>query len=149
MTRREKYKACIEYFNKLSETFADYEVIRSNNNDNSIYLIPNGTVKQLSYHSKPAMSFRCSDHWNWYASLKKCSDEHYIQCFSVDMPYPRKRTAPGLHSKSIFGISVMYADMSGVYHCVYGEKYDKKTKSFVWIETPIETVMKRIGYKGN
>lgn len=148
MTKREKYEACESYFNELAWTLKNYVIVPSNSKRScSVYLVPDGTESEITYYSKPGMSFRFSDHWNWYANLNKCSDELYVQCNSIDMPRPKSRKEAGSDSIPVFGVSVMFADLSGVYHCIFGEKYDRKKKSWAWIETPIESVMKRIGYK--
>lgn len=93
MNRKEKIQACIEFFNTIAGLLSEtHEVVESCNQDISQYLIPFGSIQDLSYASKPANSFRISDHWNWYSNLMKNPDEHYIQCFSVDAPWanPRK-----------------------------------------------------------
>lgn len=111
-----------------------YEIIGSCNRDISRYLIPVGTENQVTYYRKPDFSFRISDHWNWYSNLKKCSDENYIQCNSVDMPEARKRTEDGKATKPRKGLQVAIQGTDGKYHHVFGYKWDRKTKSFRWVE---------------
>ena len=144
MTKSERYTKCSEYFNKLADAINNYTVIGSINQDFSKYLIPNGTEQQLSYESKPMYSFRISDHWNWYANLNKCSKAWYIQCLTRDMPWAKKRLKEGYASKPINGVSVMFYGSDGLYHCVFGEVFDRTTKTWNWIETPIEEVLKMI-----
>lgn len=137
-----KWAACVAFFNELSGLLSEtHETIGSCNHDNSVYLVPNGTSDQITYYGKPRKSFRMSDHWSWYSNLKKCDKEHYIQCLSVDLPYANKRPSPGKPSKPIFGIQVCILGNDRKYHCVFGEKYDRKTKKWTWINAnPIEVV---------
>lgn len=113
---------------KLEET---HEIVGSCNNDISMYLIPKGSIDELSYSSKPHDSYRFSDHWNWYANLKKCPDEHYIQCFNTDLPWPKKRIAEGKASKPINAICIGYFGEDNKYHHFFGEKLDKK--QHIWV----------------
>ena len=134
--RQQKIMKCEEFFSNLCAILSDtYEVVGSCNRDLSQYLIPKGTISELSYYSKPAKSFRISDHWNWYSSLKKCSNPHYIQCFSVDIPRAEKRTDYGKATKPKYGIQVSVIGGDGKYHAVYGEIYDRKTGAWNWLET--------------
>ena len=136
MTNIEKVEACKEFFNSLSKILeSTYEVVASCNQDISKYLIPKGTIGDLTYHSKPDASFRISDHWNWYSNLKKCPNPNYIQCLSVDMPRAKKRPDYGKASKPIDGIQVSVIGKDGKYHAVYGEIFDRKTKKWNWLET--------------
>ena len=111
----ERKESCIKYFNAISELLSDkYEVLGSCNNDYTLYLIPFGTSGQLSYYGKPANSIRCADHWNWYSNTKKCSWENYIQCLSADVPWARKRTAPGKSTRPRSSLSVQLIGETGV-----------------------------------
>lgn len=131
-----KIFACEIFFEDLARILKDtYEVIKSCNQDLSQYLIPNGTISDLSYYSKPERSFRISDHWNWYSNLRKCSDQHYIQCLSVDMPRADKRSEYGKATKPKYGIQVCILGGDGKYHAVYGEVYNCTTKRWDWLET--------------
>ena len=134
--------ACQEFFDKLAALLHEsYEVIDSCNADSSRYLIPNGKANLITYTSKPAASFRVSDHWNWYSNVKKCPNENYIQCFSLDAPWPKKRSAKGKSSTPIFCSQVSFVGGDGKYHVVYGEKYDHRTRTWSWIETSPEEVI--------
>ena len=136
MTRSNKTYACKEFFETLSKILNDsYEVVASCNRDISEYLIPKGTMSELTYYSKPALSFRFSDHWNWYAALYKCDKEHYIQCFTKDMPWTRPREREGMPSKPREGTTVCVMGGDGQYHVVFGEKFNRKTKKWEWIES--------------
>lgn len=64
----------------------NYVVISSCNADKTEYLVPKGTENEISYYGKPEKSFRFSDHWNWYANLKKCSNPDYVQCYNESLP---------------------------------------------------------------
>ena len=136
MTRKQKMRECKEFFAILRDILHEkYEVVPSCNCDESRYLIPKGTISEITYHSKPALSFRLSDHWNWYAALYKCKDEHYIQCYTRDMPWTRKREKEGMASKPRLGTTVCVMGGDGQYHVVFGERFNRKTKAWEWIES--------------
>ena len=135
MTIEEKMAKCSEFFCKLAEELRDsYEVLESCNADFSKYLVPNGTSDQVTYEGKPDKSFRISDHWNWYANVRKCPNPNYIQCLSVDLPWARKRMEEGRPSKPITGVQIALIGDDGKYHVVYGECYNRKTKEWSWVE---------------
>ena len=141
---KEKIEACEEFFNRLSEElWYCYEVVGSCNQDISRYLVPFGTEEQITYYSKPVLSFRISDHWNWFSNLKKCKDAHYVQCMSYNMPWTRERTAPGMASKPQFGIMVAVCDKNGLYHNVYGERFDRKSHRWFWVENTPSKIIKQ------
>lgn len=147
-TKERKLKACIEFFNQLAELLlkkGTYEIVGSCNKDTSVYLIPNGTIGDLSYSSKPAKSFRVSDHWNWYSNLKKNPNPHYIQCYSVDLPRAKKREDPERASHPIQAAQVGYFDEDNKYHAVYGEVFDRKTKTWSWLFADPEDVIAGLG----
>lgn len=139
----EKKSACTKFFNELSSIlYGSYEVIESCNQDFSRYLVPIGTSDQVTYYGKPMKSFRISDHWNWFSNLKKCNDPHYVQCRSFDMPWCRKREdGCPMATKPRFGIQVCIHLDDG-YHHVFGDKFDRKTKTWSWIESTPEEVVK-------
>lgn len=135
---------CNVFFDLLAnELWQGYEVIGSCNKDFSRYLIPFGTADEITYYSKPIWSFRISDHWNWWASLKKCSNPGYVQCRSLDMPWVRTRKSPEGSSEPQAGIQVAICDADGIYHHVYGELFDRKTKKWCWIENKPEDIIKQ------
>ncbi len=137
-----KWMACCEFFDKLSAVLIKgYEVVGSCNQDNSQYLVPKGTADQITYSGKPAASFRISNHWNWYANINKCPNENYIQCLSVDAPWAKKRMAEGKPSEPIFCSQVAVIGNDGKYHVVYGERFDRKTKKWQWVESTPEEVV--------
>lgn len=145
MTKEEKYEACKDYFDMLSEALSEtHELMPSCNKDLSDYLVPKGTSWQVTYYTKPEMSFRISDHWNWRANLNKCTDEYYIQRLSVDMPHARKRNVPGMASKPRYGMQVAVFGSDHKYHAVFGEVYDRKTHMWSWRETSIADVVEMI-----
>lgn len=136
-----KFEKCEAFFNELASLMENYEIVASCNNDRSAYLIPSGSIGALTYSSKPDRSFRISDHWNWYANVRKCEDEHYIQCYSIDAPWPNKRKGVGLASEPKYAVQVGYFGDDKKYHCVYGERFDRKTKRWEWVESSPEDVM--------
>lgn len=146
MTKEEKMKACKDFFDKLSEALdSEYEVLGSCNKDNSAYLIPIGTSQQVTYYGKPNKSFRISDHWNWYSSLKKNPNEKYIQCLSSDMPRAKNRPLPWKASRPIVGYQVAIVGSDGKYHHdVLGEKYNRKSKVWEWKENTLSEVIKMV-----
>ena len=146
-TLSEKMNICIGFFERLSELLKeDYEVIGSCNKDSSIYLVPKGTSDQISYYGKPVGSFRISDHWNWFSSLKRCSDPNEVQCRSMDMPWCRKRDAkePDKATKPIIGAQVAMYGPDKKYHCIFGERFDRMTKTWSWMDISPEEVFHKI-----
>lgn len=145
MDRQEKFDACMKFFESLSDILKEtHTMIGSCNHDSSVYLVPNGTEESISYYGKPKNSFRVSDHWNWYANTKKCENEHYIQCLSVDMPRPNERPLPWKASKPKYGSQVAIVGKDGKYRCVYGEKFDRKKRQWTWVESDPFEVAKMV-----
>jgi len=136
MTYEEKMSKCRNFVEQVaSDCDGSWILVESCNNDASCYLIPEGSESELSYYGKPANSLRFSDHWNWYSSTKKCRDEKYVQCRSLDMPWARRREEAGKATKPRFGIQVAYYDRRDrCYHHVYGDKFDRKTKTWTWVD---------------
>lgn len=131
MNFKEKEKECKSYFDYLAEKLKDtHEVVPSCNNDESRYLIPKGTIDQLTYQSKPVDSYRFSTHWNWYANVNKCPDPDYVQCHNRDLPKAKRRLEEGKPSKPVLGICVARFGEDGFYHTVYGEMYRNRTWQF-------------------
>ena len=123
-----------------------YEVVASCNNDMSAYLVPIGTEDQITYYGKPDKSFRISDHWNWYANIKKCKHEWYVQCQSENMPKAMKRE-DDYATKPRYGYQVaVFSERDHKYRAVFGEVFDKKTGTWDWLETKPEEVIKNLGF---
>ena len=142
---QEKYAKCNEFLERLSELLQDtYEPLKSCNEDLSWYLVPKGTKDQVTYYGKPVSSFRVSDHWNWFSSTKKCKDENYVQCRSLDMPWARHREEKGKATKPRFGIQVCIQGIDGCYHHVFGDKFDRKKRIWEWVECSPESVLEVI-----
>lgn len=147
---KEKYKLqmdyCVNFFNKVADLLSDiYEVVRPDDKKNrSRCLVPKGTASQVTYYGKPVYSLRVGAVWNWRASLKKCNVPEHIQCVTRDLPYVKGRPKghPELPSPPIYGNMVAIFDTDKKYHCIYGEKYDKKTKTWMWVDnTPERAAM--------
>lgn len=135
MTIKEKQELCINFFYKLADELKDtHEVVGSCNKDSSVYLIPKGSIDKLTYHSKPENSYRFSDHWNWYANIKKCEDSRYVQCFCPDLPWTRRRPAEGMPSRPVTGICVAYFGTDNRYHSVFGDRFDRKTRQWSFVQ---------------
>ena len=135
MTKEEKMNKCNEFFSKLELLLQDqYETLGSCNKDFSRYLVPIGTTDKVTYYGKPTKSFRVSDHWNWYSNINKCSNPNYVQCRSMDMPWARKRVEDGKPTKPRFGYQVAIVLEDGCYHVVYGECFNRKTKTWSWVD---------------
>lgn len=141
MTMNEKMSKCKVFFETLVNMLSDrYEIHESCNQDVSAYLCPVGTTSEVTYHSKPEGSFRISDHWNWYANINKCPDPKYIQCYCVDLPWAHKRPEEGKAGKSIKA-SCVCIFQDGKYHVVYGECYNRKTRTWSWIDNIPEKIL--------
>lgn len=143
----EMYDKCKKFFDGLAEHMGDgYVVVESCNGDRSAYLVPIYEEDQITYHSKPTFSYRISDHWNWKTSFKKNPDEHYIQCYSKDFPWCKKRNAPGKASNPILACSVCFYGPDNLYHVIYGQKFDRKTKTWSWVECDPKNVVINIDW---
>lgn len=144
MTMKEKRDKCVVFFDALCDILSDqYEKLASCNKDISAYLCPNGTTDEVTYHSKPELSFRVSDHWNWYSNINKCSDPRYIQCYCAKLPWARRRPEEGKAGKPIMASCVcIFKD--GEYHVVFGELFDRKTKSWSWVDNSPEQVSRLV-----
>lgn len=141
----DRFKKCIAFYEELERRLSNTHVsVGSCNRDLSSYLIPNGTKDQITYHSKPVNSFRISDHWNWKTNLKKCEDESYVQCLSKDLPWTKKRNGEGMASDPVRAKCVCFFGPDNLYHVIYGEKFDRKTKTWSWIESSVESVLQQI-----
>lgn len=139
-----KIEACQKFMDELAELLkSTYSIIPSCNKDISSYLIPNGSIDQLSYYGKPAKSFRLSDHWNWYSNLKKCGDPKMIQCHNVDLPWPFRRMRKGGASEPRWNICVAYYGADKKYHTVFGEK--KSESGLCWVDTTPQQVLTELG----
>lgn len=143
-----KIDLCNQFIDKLAELLGDkYEMVASCNRDLSRYLIPAGTKDQITYYGKPANSFRVSDHWSWFSSLKKCSVRNYIQCYSRDLPVPkaRPRNNPDGATKAVRGTQVAVQTEDGTYRCVFGDKYDRTRHRWTWVEADPKEVIALLG----
>ena len=136
LNRERKIELCNDFLNRVAYLLGyHYELLPSCNHDISRYLIPSGSKSELSYYGKPHMSLRFSDHWNWFASDKKCSDPNLVQCRSMDMPWARHREMADKSTKPRYGFQVaIYDKTTGCYYHVYGEKFDRQTKTWSWVE---------------
>ena len=147
-SRIQDFTECRKFFDKVAELLSDeYQVVSSCNKDLSAYLVPKGTKREITYQSKPACSLRVSDHWNWYSNIKKCPQEDYVQCHSVDLPEPQERKSPGKASDPIIATQVCMIYPDGKYHCVFGRFYDDKSKKWKWMTADprlVEDVAKRL-----
>lgn len=134
---------CIQFFNEVAALLDDiYEVVPGRSKQwKSFCLVPKGTANQVTYYGKPVNSLRVAMNWNWRAGLDRCSIPNHIQCVTPDLPYvkPRPKEHPEWSSPPIFGNMVALFDTDHKYHCIFGEKYDKASKIWLWIQnTPKE-----------
>lgn len=127
--------SCKKFLDGIAEELARmgmvYVSVPSCNKDESVYLVPAGTENQITYYGKPEKSFRLSDHWNWFTSIKNCANPHYVQCFSRDIRRARRRMKDGCPTKPIYAISVAIY-VGGEYKVIYGHYYDRKRHWWVW-----------------
>lgn len=138
-TEKEKKELCLKFFAELAKGLKDkYEVISSCNRDETKYLIPIGSISDLSYYGKPMWSFRVSDYWNWYSNLKKCSDPNMVQCETDNLPPAEKRCGTAA-TTPIHGWMVALYKNDRKYHVVYGDEleyddeyYDEPVWEWVW-----------------
>ena len=140
---KDRFDKCNVFFDKLCEVLAnEYDVVNSPWTKDR-YLVPKGTADQITYYTKPMSSFRVSDHWNWFAPTNKCDKQSMIQCYSVDLPFAHDRAgdkkSKGSYSR-IDAAQVGFVCPDGKYRAVYGEIYDRKTKTWSWLEVSPEDV---------
>jgi len=144
----EKFKECRIYFDTLAALLKPlgYEVVASCNADLSAYLVPAGTKDQITYYGKPELSFRVSDHWNWYSNLKKCSDPNEVQCWSEDVASPRKRDIkePNKATKPRHACQVAFYGQDHRYHCIFGEKFVWPGNHYIWYKEPVMGIVEMI-----
>lgn len=144
MNDYEKGYQCRRFFKELADILGEtHYIVGSCNQDETIYLLEKGTdERELSYYSKPKNSYRISDHWSWYSNVRKNPDETYIQCESVDVPNVRERIEPGKASKPRKAWQVCFFGEDGKYHCIFGDIYDKETKTWSFKTVKAKEVLK-------
>ena len=141
-TAEEKKAKCQLFYKELVTALRDsHENVKSCNRDDSAYLVPKGTSDQITYESKPINSFRISDHWNWKANLEKNQKDGYIQCYTKDVPVCKARPEPGKASPPIWAWQVGYFGEDKAYHCVYGEVFNRESKTWYWLEGDVDDVI--------
>jgi hypothetical protein len=144
----EKIRKCNKFFYQLAELLKDdYEIVYpfgKNGFSSDKYLVPKGTKDKISYYGKPVGSFRFSTHWNWRESLDKCTNERYIQCLNVDLPFAKKRDNATGRSKPIMAEQIAYYGIDCKYHAIYGEMINKKTHKWEWLEDDPEAVVNTV-----
>ena len=134
---KQQFDKCNAFFDELTKLLdGQYEVVHSNcKKSKDRYLIPNGTAAEITFNSKPASSFRVSDHWNWVSDRKYCDRLNYQQCYNEDLPRGFRRDPNSTKAtKPIFAAQVAFMCPDGVYRAVYGEIFDRKTKTWSWLE---------------
>lgn len=146
-TCREKSEACLDFICTLAEALSEtYELVGSCNKDTSMYLIPKGTIDELSYYGKPALSFRYSDHWNWFSNTKKCKDRYHIQCHSVNIPWPEwRRSDSDKATCARTGFQVAIYGKDKQYHHVFGDYFNRETRKWKWKERKLKDVLAMVG----
>lgn len=91
----------LELFEKFVEMNPEMNRVASCNADISAYLVRPGTEDQITYTGKPQASLRVSDHWSWYANVKKCHYTEVVQCPLRGIT-PYARNGEGLPSRPQF-----------------------------------------------
>lgn len=146
--RRSQLRKCNAFFLKVADLLKDTHTVMGSASGvwKSACLVPKGTENQVTYYGKPVNSLRVACNWNWRASLKHCSIPDSIQCLTRDLPWAKHRPEnnPELASPPIWGNMVGLYGKDQRYHCVYGEKFDRRTKTWEWVEGDPEEVAKRI-----
>ena len=140
---------CIAWYNKLVtllEPFGYKSVTSNSPHSKDRYLVKEGDQNLISWTSKPAKSFRVSNHWNWRANKNKCENPSYIQCYTRDMPWARKRRDDGVGTRPMIGCAVAFFTENKEYKVVYGEKFDRMTKTWSYVTiTPEEAIKTWLG----
>ena len=140
--QKEIYQAqlekCVRFFNEVAELLKDTHVVVPSKSKKweSYCLVEKGQENQVTYYGKPVNSLRVAPNWNWRAGLDRCSNPSYIQCVTPDAPFARRRPKehPEWSSLPIFCNMVGYFDTDNKYHCIFGEKYERETKTWTWVE---------------
>lgn len=145
---REDFEKCRKFFDDISVILKrNYIVVGSCNQDLSAYLVPVGTENQISYYGKPDRSFRVSDHWNWYSSMKRCAKEDEVQCWSMDVQDPKQRDPEHLEKatkpRKVAQVA-FYSDYDRKYHAIYGNVWNPKKQVYEWIENDPKEVIYRL-----
>ena len=145
-----KHILCKAFFMDLCDILEKngYQHSIANNRNSfkfSAYLFPAGAKDEITYYGKPLNSFRFSNYWNWYAPLSRCKNKWVIQCFTKDMPRTKKRESDEKGSKAIIGNAVCVMGGDEEYHVVYGEVFDRKTKTWKWLETDPADIAEMVG----
>lgn len=153
MTDQEKKELCNKFFDELVTALneewkeqnlgSEWTIVKSCNQDFSRYLVRKGNENYITYYGKPEFSFRISDHWNWFSNTKKCEDPFYVQCNSSDMPYARFRP-DSRATKPRYGVQVCMTIDGEVYRCVFGECFDRQSKTWSWKDNTPKSVASAI-----
>ena len=135
---KQQFEKCVEFFNQVAKELEDTHVVIVGKSKKwpNMFLVEKGQERQVNYYGKPVNSLRVATNWNWRAGLDRCSNRNYIQCVTPDLPFARRRPEehPEWSSLPILGNMVGYFDTDNKYHCVYGEKYNREDKSWMWVE---------------
>ena len=104
-----------------------YEHIGISAGNNSEYMVPAGTANQVTWRSKPELSFRLAENWSWFANADQCDDLEYIQCLNTSMPpaHPRQN-GPLKGSSPVKGWAVAFF-RDGHYVTIAGNRWDPIT----------------------
>lgn len=140
MEFKEKKAKCREYFNSLREILKETHEVQSNktrDNHPDKYLFPKGKRSEITYSSKPKDSFRFSSKWNFYKNGKG-EDLEEVQCYSEDFPNAHTDSKGIGPQGSVLAYSVCFYGDDGHYHVVYGERYNRKTGKWDWVESSPE-----------
>jgi len=145
---KQQLENCTRFFNAVAELLKDTHVVVASRSKKwpSACLVEKGQENQVTYYGKPVNSLRVGPNWNWRAGLDRCSNPDYIQCVTPDLPYVKQRPKdhPEWASPPVWGNMVAYFSTDNKYHCVFGEKYDKEEKQWIWVEAIPEKVAEMI-----
>ena len=140
MEFKEKQEKCNQYFNGLYELLKDTHDRRTNKTRDrrpDKYIFPKGTGDEITNVGKPKDSFRYSNKWNFYKNGKgEMLPE--VQCYSEDFPHAHTDSLGHGPQGSVLAYSVCFYGEDGRYHVVYGERYNRKTKKWDWVESDPE-----------
>ena len=136
----EKQEKCNQYFNNLYEMLKESHDRRTNKTRDrrpDKYIFPKGTGDEITNVGKPANSFRYSNKWNFWKNGKgEMLDS--VQCYSEDFPKAHTDSQGRGPQGAVLAYSVCFYGEDGHYHVVYGERYNRKTKKWDWVESDPE-----------
>ena len=142
-------EACSQFWTELSNRLKErgYILQLSDTGTTAEYLLKEGDEKYLTWRNKPRESFRIANFWSWYANTETClAPAAYIQCLNADFGRIKPRHDPVKGTSPRMGWAVAYTKDGYYYHTVFGKKYDRSKKQWVFITPTVDEVLEELGF---